>query len=135
MDFGADTKKETRKIYKKVLLMFVVWGLLFIGLIGYGVYWIFYDTSRFKQNLIGESTSPDGTYTINAYLSDSGATTSYTVLGELVFNKENKRPKKIYWQYKESTARIEWIDDDTVKINTVTLELPHETYDYRKEIK
>ncbi len=70
-----------------------------MGFIGY-----FFDWSRFKQELIAESTSPDGTYTVNAYVSDGGATTSYTVLGELMFNKENKKSKKIYWQYRENAA-------------------------------
>ncbi|MGE8035962.1 DUF5412 family protein [Lysinibacillus sp. AC-3] len=33
--------------------------------------------------MIAESTSPQGTYTVKAYVSDAGATTSYAVLGEL----------------------------------------------------
>ena len=81
--------------------------------------------------MIAESTSPDGTYTVNAYVSNGGATTSYTVLGELMFNKENKKSKKIYWQYRENAADITWVDDDTVKINGVILDVPNETYDYR----
>ena len=131
MDDHAELKKEKKSAYKKILIVLAIWGLLFTGVLGYGVYWIFFDWSRFKQELITESISPEGTYTINAYLYNGGATTSYVVLGELVFNKENKKSKKIYWQYKEENAVIEWIDDDTVLINGVQLELPHETYDYR----
>ncbi|WP_281274638.1 DUF5412 family protein [Lysinibacillus telephonicus] len=55
-------------------------------------------------------------------------------MGELVLNKENKRTKKIYWRYREENATIEWLDDSTVIINNVQLELPHETYDYRSGI-
>ena len=66
--------------------------------------------------MIAESTSPDGTYTVNAYVSDGGATTPYTVS---------------YWQYRENAADITWVDDDTVKINGVILDVPNETYDYR----
>lgn len=135
MKIDNDYKVEKKKTYKKVFIMFLVWGLLFTGILAYGVYWVFFDWSRFKDELINQSTSPNGTYTINAYLYNGGATVSYTVLGELVFNKENKRSKKIYWQYREENVQIEWIDDNTVRINNVQLELPNETYDYRSGIK
>lgn len=131
MDDHAQLKKEKNSAYKKILIVLAIWGLLFTGVLGYGVYWVFFDWSRFKQERITESISPEGKYTVNAYLYNGGATTSYVVLGELVFNEENKKSKKIYWQYKEEKAVIEWIDDDTVLINGVQLELPHETYDYR----
>nr|WP_232337096.1 DUF5412 domain-containing protein [Lysinibacillus timonensis] len=127
-------KEELKKTYKKILTVVLLWFLVFAGIIGYGVYWLFFDWSRFKDELINQSTSPNGTYTINAYLSNGGATVSYTVLGELVFNKENKRPKKIYWQNREQNATIEWLDDNTVMINNIQLELPHESYDYRSGI-
>lgn len=120
-----------KKVYRKVLIVLGVWLLFIASIIGYGIYWLFFDWSRFKQELIAESTSPDGTYTVSAYVSDGGATTAYTVLGELMFNKENKKSKKIYWQYRENAADITWIDDDTVKINGVILDVPNETYDYR----
>ena len=133
MEFD-DFKVEKRLTYRKVAKVMLVWVVIFGGLIGYGIYWLFYDWSRFKQELIAESTSPNGTYTINAYLNNSHATTLFTVLGELVFNERNKRPIKVFWGKTES-AKIEWIDDDTVKINNIKLELPHDTYDYRSGIK
>jgi len=105
-----------KKVYRKVLIVLGVWLLFIASIIGYGVYWLFFDWSRFKQELIAESTSPDGTYTVNAYVSDGGATTPYTVS---------------YWQYRENAADITWVDDDTVKINGVILDVPNETYDYR----
>ncbi|MGY3189926.1 DUF5412 family protein [Lysinibacillus sp. TE18511] len=88
--------------------MLFIWILFFAGIIGYAIYWLFFDWSRFKQELIAESTSPQGTYTVKAYVSDAGATTSSTVLGELVFNHEKRKSKKIYWQYRESEAYIYW---------------------------
>ncbi|MEC2078270.1 DUF5412 domain-containing protein [Metabacillus fastidiosus] len=135
MNFDDGYKVEKKKTYKKTLKVFLILGLLFSGIITYGVYWVFSDWSRFKDELINQSSSPNGTYTINAYVSNGGATVSYTVLGELVFNKERKRSKKIYWQYREENAKIEWINDNTVIINNVQLELPNETYDYRNGIK
>ncbi|WP_100372325.1 DUF5412 domain-containing protein [Bacillus sp. FJAT-45037] len=120
---------------KKLLLVTIVWFFIILSVVGYAVYWIFFDWSRFADELINTSTSPNGTYTINAYISDGGATTSYAVLGELVFNEKKKRPKKIYWQYRTEKAEIEWMDDQTVMINKVKLNLPHETYDYRRGVK
>ncbi|WP_420802172.1 DUF5412 family protein [Solibacillus daqui] len=40
--------------------------------------------------------------------------TDYAVRGELNFNKENKKPKNIYWNYHEEKANIKWIDENTV---------------------
>ncbi|MGM0877910.1 MAG: DUF5412 family protein [Bacillota bacterium] len=58
----------------------------------------FFDMSRLpKGDLISQVYSPNGTYTIKAYLSNGGATTDFAVLGELKFNKENRKPKNIYW--------------------------------------
>ena len=123
------------KAMKKVMTVLLIWFLLFAVILSYGIYWLFFDWSRFKDELIAQSTSPDGTYTINAYLSNGGATLYNSVLGELVFNEKNEKPKKIYWEYKIDYAIIEWLDDDTVVINGVQLELPKETYDYRRGIK
>ena len=134
MEFDADYKAEKKNTHKKTLKVFLIWGLLFAGIIAYGVYWVFFDWSRFKQELIAESTSPNGTYTVNGYLSNTHATTPYTVLGELVFNKNNKKSKRIYWE-KSENAQIDWVDDGTVIINKVQLELPYETYDFRSGVK
>lgn len=125
-------KLQRKKVYKQTLLVLLIWILFFASIIGYGIYWLFFDWSRFKQDLIAESTSPQGTYTVKAYVSDAGATISYAVLGELVFNHEKRKSKKIYWQYRVSEAYIKWSDDDTVSINGVTLNVPDETYDYRE---
>ena len=126
--------EDKKNVYKHTIKVFLIWGLLFSGVIGYGVYWLFYDWNRFKDDFIVESTSPDGTYTVKAYRSNTHATNPYTILGELVFNKENKKSKKLYWAEAED-ATIKWVDDDTVIINHVQLELPDERYDFRSGIK
>lgn len=106
---------------------------ILVGGMAYGVYWAFYDIQRIKgQQYITESTSPDGTYTVSAYLNNGGATTSYSVLGVLK-NKINNKTKNIYWQYKCDKAEIEWINNDTIKINGIQLQVEHEVYDYRRE--
>ena len=106
---------------------------IIVGGMAYGIYWAFYDIQRIKgQQYITESTSPDGTYTVSAYLNNGGATTSYSVLGVLKNNINNKT-KNIYWQYRCDNAEIEWINNDTIKINGIQLQVEHEVYDYRRE--
>ncbi|MGE7023038.1 DUF5412 family protein [Solibacillus cecembensis] len=79
-----------------------------------------------------EEISPDGTYTLIAYVSRPSLSAD-AVRGELVFNRRNGKTKNIYWNYRELTAKIEWFDNKTVVINGHTLEIPNEKYDWRKQ--
>ncbi|MFD0675194.1 DUF5412 domain-containing protein [Cohnella sp. GCM10027633] len=117
------------KLYLFILLPIT----LIICLIGYGVYWAFYDMNRLKGGeLITQSSSPNGMYTIKAFRSSGGATTDFTIRGQLVFNLSSKKPKNIYWNYREFAAEIVWLDNDTVLINGHTLNLPNDKYDFRR---
>ena len=117
---------------KKILMIIITFMLIISGPLFYGVYWVFFDMSRLpKGNLISEIKSPNGDYTIKAYVSDGGATTDFAVLGELNFNIRNKKPKNIYWNYHENTANIRWVDEDTVIINGHELDVPNDTFDFR----
>ncbi|MBK3496438.1 DUF5412 domain-containing protein [Viridibacillus sp. YIM B01967] len=119
---------------KKLILFFSISGLLVIGIISYVVYWAFYDMERLPTGeFFTEETSPDGKYTIKAYVTNGGATTSYTVRGELVFNEQNNRTKNIYWNDGEDTVNISWSDNDTVIINGHTLDVPNEKFDFRHQ--
>lgn len=80
-----------------------------------------------------EETSPDGKYTLKAYLANGGATTSYTVRGELVFNEKNQKTKNIYWNNQENDAIIQWSNDDTVVINGHSLKVPKDRFDFRHQ--
>lgn len=120
---------EVLLLKKKIL----VWLICIILFLTYGVYWAFYSMSRLpKGELINEVKSPNGTYTVKAYLANGGATVSYAIRGELNFNRANKRPKNIYWNYREDKAIIEWIDDNTVIINGHELDVLREKYDFRR---
>lgn len=55
----------------------------------------------------------------------------YAVLGVLYSNKKNNNSKNIYWQYEMTTGIINWIDEDTVKINGQKINFPDGKYDYR----
>lgn len=130
---NTDTEEDIKKAKKKSRIVIALFPLFFIILISYGFYWAFFDMNRLpKQELIAEVKSPNGTYTIKAYLSDGGATTAFAVLGELNYNKENKRPKNIYWNYREDHADINWIDNDSVIINGHKLDVPNDTFDFRR---
>ena len=125
------TIKGTKR--KKVVKISLIIGVLFIGAIGYGIYWAFFDMNRLPTGeYLTEETSPDGTYTLKAYVS-SPSLSADAVRGELVFNERNGKTKNIYWNYRESTAKIEWLDNKTVVINGHTLEVPNGKLDFRKQ--
>ena len=105
--------------------------LLVISIFGYGIYWAFYDIQRLDgQEIIQEVSSPNGTYIVTAYLNNGGVTTDYAVLCSVKTKGKNKE-KNIYWQYHCETAHIVWLDEYTVQINGVELNVKKDTYDYR----
>lgn len=119
---------------KKTLKIFTIGSIMFFGLIGYGVYWAFFDMNRLPTGeYLTEQTSPDGMYTLKAYITNGGATTSYAVRGELVFNNKKNKTKNIYWNYREEIAKIEWEGNDTVVINGHKLNVPNDKFDFRNE--
>ena len=128
------TYVKKNKTLNKVLKVSLVITLLFAGAIAYGVYWAFFDMNRLpKGDYLNEKLSPDGHYTLKAYLTNGGATTSYAVRAELIFNEGNKKAKNIYWNAREDTANIIWIDNDTVEINGHSLDVPNDKYDFRHQ--
>ena len=130
---ATDIVKNNKNKGNKILKIFLVVGLLLIGIIGYGEYWAFFDMNRLPTGeYITEETSPNGTYTLKAYVS-SPSLSADAVRGELIFNERNGKTKNIYWNYRESTAKIEWIDDDTVVINGHRLNVPKEKFDFRNQ--
>ena len=75
--------------------------------------------------------SSSGEYTINIYLCDGGATTDYSIRGELLINATGFR-KNVYWNYHEYDAVVKWVDNETVTINNHTLNIHNEVYDFRR---
>jgi len=123
---------NTNKKRNKGLTVIVI-SLILFGLIGYAVYWAFYDMNRLpKGKYLTEEASPDGTYTLKAYLVNGGATTSYAIRGELVLNNKDNKTKNVYWNNNEETATIEWTDKNTVVVNGHILHVPKDRFDYRK---
>ena len=106
--------------------------LIIFALISYGIYWAFFDIQRLDgQEVITVSYSPDSSYTVTAYLNNGGATTDYAVLCAVKNNKTGKE-RNIYWNYHCSTADIQWLDDKSVSINGIELDVTKDKYDYRR---
>lgn len=80
--------------------------------------------------LIEEFPSPDGTYQINAYLVSGNATVDFSVRCEVVETASGAM-RNIYWQYRCSSANVLWIDDHTVDINGIVLNVITDSYDWR----
>ena len=106
--------------------------LIIIGILAYIQYYYCYSMATLpKGDYIGESTSPDGKYTLKAYL-DSPALSSDCVRGELINNTTGKT-KNIYWEYREWRADIYWENDNTAVINGTILNVEKEVYDFRRK--
>lgn len=119
-----------RKRKQYIIIMSII--AIIVGGIAYGINWAFFDIQRINgQEYLTESTSPNGTYTVTAYLNNSGATTSYSVLVTLNNNNTGKT-KNIYWKSHCEKADIEWLNDETIKINGIQLNIENEVYDYRR---
>lgn len=117
---------------KIILLVISIPIILTMSLLGIFVYTFFISMESLpKGEFLTEESSPDGKYTLKAYVTNGGATTSYAIRGELVFNEKSGKTKNIYWNYREEDAEISWLDNDTVIINNRTLNVPKEKYDFR----
>lgn len=120
-------KQKTKNRLIKIGIIMVI----LVGGVAYAINWAFFDIQRIRgQEYLSESTSPNGTYSVIAYLNNGGATTGFAVLGTLKNNKTGKM-KNIYWQHHCEKVHMEWINDE--KINGVELRVKNEIYDYRRE--
>ena len=70
---------------------------------------------------------------VNVYLVNAGATTDYSIRGEIVY--KNGYKKNIYWSYHESNADVSWISCDEININGHELNVYKDRYDWRREIE
>ncbi len=82
-----------------------------------------------SKTFLESSKSPDGTYELEAYDTSGGATVDFSVAVYLL--KENRKIC-IYNGYHEKDVEIIWVDNSTVTINGITLDLSKdERYDWR----
>ncbi|MCP1427459.1 hypothetical protein ABIC86_000387 [Paenibacillus sp. DS2363] len=122
-------KNKKRKVLGISIFFVLAVAIAFVSLWNW-----YYDLERLpKGEVISESVSPNGKFTIKAMNSDAGATTSLAILCELQYNDGSKPNKIIYFQNKVEKASIIWESNDIVTINGVQLNLPDDVYDYRKK--
>lgn len=84
-----------------------------------------------KGELLNTYPSPNEEHQINIYLCDGGATTDWSIRGELV-ECQTQISKNIYWCYHEKDADVQWVDNETVMINGRSLNIHSDVYDWRK---
>lgn len=74
---------------KMIKICIIIAGV--ISCVAYAINWAFFDIQRISgQEYLNKSTSPNGTYTVSAYLNNGGATMSFAVLGTLKNNNNGK---------------------------------------------
>lgn len=118
---------------RKYLSIFLSILLALIIIIGLLINRFFFSMNSLPEgDFLTSTTSPNSDYTINFYLCNGGATTSYAIRGELL-STDTKKTKNIYWQYNISDVSSNWVDDDTIIINGKTLNLPNDRYDFRRK--
>ncbi|MGR6858118.1 DUF5412 family protein [Bacillus halotolerans] len=100
---------------------------------GGAVYWMFFSLKNVPKGILVQSVeSPDGSYTLNTYVSKN-TLSSDAARGELA-NEKTLVKKTIYWNYPDSRPSVTWLNNNTVKIGSQTLHLNiDETYDWRKD--
>ena len=78
---------------------------------------------------MARSESPDGTYVLEAYRLEGGATVDYSIK---VYLTRGKMKKLIYNEYHGYDAEIEWLSDSEAMINKKVLNIKEgEKYDWR----
>ena len=124
---------KRRKILVVCCSIIIFIFIVIIAKFLYGLFSFFGSEGLPKGELITEAISPDRSYSIKAYLVNGGATVDYAIRGELFDNKRRTRIKNIYWNYHESSAYIDWIDNETVIINNRRLNIKTDEYDWRND--
>lgn len=118
---------------KKILVGCSTILVLVVGVISYIVYYLFFSMGHLPQGeMLTQVSSPNKTYTINFYKVDGGATTDYSIRGELV-NTKTQNKENIYWEYRNEKVNASWIDEYTIIINGHKLDVRTDKYDWRRE--
>lgn len=135
-------KKRILKIFAIILVV-----ALCLGLIGFYVYNNFYriDRSQFHYIFLSRIVdSPDGKYDISLEILRTTEDSEITYIeGNLIAKSQQRdipstKVKTIFWQkvnsidIKDNWVDVSWIDNETVKINNITVNIFKDVYDYRR---
>ena len=80
----------------------------------------FNDRFKVSEELLGETVSSDGKYKVEAYLINGGATVDWSVKCYL---REGEIKKEIYRDYHINEANMIWIDNNTISMVNMILEM------------
>lgn len=84
------------------------------------------------QELLSDSKSPDGKYTVTAFYNpDNKDDSDYAVLCVIKDNDSGKE-RNIYYNTEGANANIQWADDSTVVINGIVLDAENGSFDSRE---
>ena len=119
------------KIIRFITIILITLAIL-MGLL---IYRFFFSMNSLpKGDLIDSIDSPNGNNTVNVYLVRGSATVAEAIRCEIIFkDRLINKSRNIYWQYRQSEVEITWLNDTTIKINEIYLDINKDIYDYRKE--
>lgn len=118
-------KKPKRLIKILLITIFSVMGAIVLGIVC--IFAFFDRVSPIVNTPLGEYTSGDGKHTISVYLSEAGATTPWTVVAQ-VQGSGILIKKTIYAKDNIQEAAVKWLDERTVRINGVSLDIYDDKY-------
>lgn len=124
---GGNMKKK-----KKILLYSAPIALILITMAIYFTVTTYINSLHLlpEGKFLTESVSPDGKYTVKAYLCTGNVDTDVSIRGELINNNNNKK-RNIYWDHKIYDANIIWNTDNSVLINAHKINLQNGKYNWR----
>lgn len=140
--FNNKLKHRANLLRNFLLIILVICVLLFsvkcFKVLNYYYHIIFSPPSLLylpKGDLIKKYYSPDKKYLVNIFRSSGGATTDFSVRGEVVYllgKKDHSRDKRtFYWQYGIKDVNVMWVSSRVIDINGRKIDLEKDSYDYR----
>jgi|GEM_PF-2911506 len=118
-------KKPKRVIKILLITIFSAMSAIVLGIVC--IFAFFDRVSPIVNTPLGEYTSGDGKHTISVYLSEAGATTPWTVVAQ-VQGSGILIKKTIYAKDNIQEAAVKWLDERTVRINGVSLDIYDDKY-------
>lgn len=121
---------------KRNFLIIILPVVLFIGLISWFIYYFQYDLQSVPKEgeVIAVVESPNKQYVMTVKKNSAGASSMFWNLVGILDNRANNTEKIIYWD-EGSKAKVTWVDEKTVVINGVELNIEKDTFDYRHDKK
>ena len=102
----------------------IIGSIITLVIIGFITLMLYLDI---EHRPLGESTSPDGKHVCVVFVSDGGATTPWTVVAQVrgpwIICK-----RTVYAVDNIEDADFHWVDDRTIRINGVSLDIYKDYY-------